>query len=75
MRPISEARMVARTQAEALAYGPLWRGRLAGSPNVRLPYPIAGFRAQGRFSQLSAMSGLMHRSKTGPYSMTSSARS
>ena len=34
---------------------PLWRGRLAGSPDVRLPNPIAGFRAQGRFSQLSAI--------------------
>jgi hypothetical protein len=33
---------------------PLWRGRLAGCPNVRFPLPIAAFRAQGRFSQLSA---------------------
>ena len=48
-----------------------WRGW----PNVRLPIPIAAFGPQGRFSQLSAMSGLMHRRKTGPYSMTSSARS
>jgi hypothetical protein len=35
---------------------PLQRGRLAGWPNVRLPMPIAAFRAQGRFSQLSARS-------------------
>src|SRR5262249_27569398 len=34
---------------------PLWRGRLAAWPNVRLPIPIAAFRAQGRFSQLSVM--------------------
>ena len=31
--------------------GQTWRGW----PNVRLPYPIAGFRVQGRFSQLSAI--------------------
>jgi len=30
---------------------PAWRG----SPNVRLPIPIAAFRAQGRLSQLSAI--------------------
>jgi hypothetical protein len=34
---------------------PLGRGRLAESPNVRLPYPIAACRAQGRFSRLSAI--------------------
>jgi hypothetical protein len=33
------------------------------SPNVRLPNPIAAFRAQGRLGQLSARNGLMHRSK------------
>ena len=48
-----------------LAAAPL-RGRLAGSPNVRLPNPIAAFRAQGRLGQLSARSGLLHRSKNDP---------
>jgi hypothetical protein len=46
----------ARTRNRALPQ-PLWRGRLRGSPNVRLPIPIAGFRAQGRLGQLSARSG------------------
>jgi hypothetical protein len=45
----------------------LWRARLAGWPNVRLPLPIAAFRARGRFSQLSAIAlnrsrdSLLHR--------------
>jgi hypothetical protein len=39
---------------------PLWRGRPTWSPNARLPQAIAGFRAQGRLSQLSARSGLKH---------------
>ena len=34
---------------------PLSRGRLAAWPDVRLPIPIAGFRPQGRLSQLSAI--------------------
>ena len=34
---------------------PLWRGRLGGWPNVRLPMPITAFRAQGRLRQLSAI--------------------
>jgi hypothetical protein len=33
---------------------PLWCARLARVA-VRLPYPIAAFRAQGRLSQLSAI--------------------
>jgi hypothetical protein len=41
---------------EALLRSP-WRGRLAGWLNVRLPIPIAAFRAQDRLSQLSAKSG------------------
>jgi hypothetical protein len=43
---------------------PLGRGRLTGE-GVQCPLtlPIAGFRAQGRLSQLSARSGLMHRTK------------
>ena len=46
---------------------PLWRGRLAGWPNVRLRYKIAVFRAQGRLGQLSAIAlnrsrdSLLHR--------------
>ena len=43
----------------------LRRGRLARPPNVRLPIPIAAFRAQGRLGQLSARSRLMHRKKWG----------
>jgi hypothetical protein len=46
-----------RTRNRALLR-PLWRGRLARWPNVRFPIPIAAFRPQGRFSQLSATSGL-----------------
>ena len=30
---------------------PLWRGRLAGSPNVRLPIPIPAFRGRVRLTQ------------------------
>ena len=33
---------------------PLWRSRLARAPNVRLPVPIAEFRAEGTLGQLSA---------------------
>ena len=47
----------AQTRARALLRAP-WRGRLAGWPNVRLPLPIAAFRAQGWLRQLSATSGL-----------------
>src|SRR6516165_7051382 len=40
-----------------------WRG----SPNVRLPIPIAAFRAQGRLGQLSAITGPQLRcTKTAP---------
>jgi len=40
---------------------------LPGSPNVRLPYPIAAFEPQGRLRQLSAIAlnrsrdSLLHR--------------
>src|SRR5262249_3740337 len=37
---------------------PLWGGRLAGWANVRLPIPMAAFRAQGRLGQLSSINGL-----------------
>jgi hypothetical protein len=43
-------------------YRPRIEGLLA---NVCLPIPIAAFRAKGRLRQLSAKSGLMHRSKKG----------
>jgi hypothetical protein len=54
------------------APGPRKRGLAAppvarqtgGAPNVRLPIPIAAFRAQGRLGQLSATSGLARCSKT-----------
>jgi len=39
------------------------RGKFAERPNVRLPIPIPAFRAQGRFSQLSARSRLSQRSE------------
>ena len=42
-----------------------WPGR-----NVRLPYTIAAFRAQGAFCQLGARSGLMHRSKSHSFRLT-----
>ena len=35
-----------------------------GSPNVHLPYPKAAFEPQGRFSQLSASSGLYVEGKS-----------
>jgi hypothetical protein len=40
---------------------PVARQTAEGGPNVRLPYPKAGVRAQGRLRQLSARSGLKHQ--------------
>ena len=47
--------------------GPCGAADWRGWPNVRLPIPIAAFRAQGRLSQLSATSGLTHRTKSSSF--------
>jgi len=48
----------AKAHAAGPCRGPPARARLPRVPHVRLPIPIAAFRAHGRLSQLSARSGL-----------------
>jgi hypothetical protein len=54
-RPSGLFREERKGRREAIAAAPVAR-QTGEVPNVRLPIPIAAFRAQGRFSQLSAMS-------------------
>jgi hypothetical protein len=56
------------------AEGALLRHQSGAGPNVRLPIPIAAFRARGGFSQLSASSDYMRCSKKRAHSITSSVR-
>ena len=57
----------ARRCGAGLAAAPRARQSARGEgPNVRLPIPIAAFRAQGRLSQLSANCGLMQCNKKHP---------
>src|SRR6516164_10574238 len=52
---ISRPFPVATREAQGPCCGPRGGSDWPGSPNVRLPYPIAAFRAQGRLCHLSAI--------------------